>query len=192
MSTFDLDKRTNVKPNAGKILIAEPFLTDLNFLRSVVFLCSHNDEGSVGFIINKVINKNISDILPDIYKSTLQLYYGGPAQNESIHIIHKYPEELGGIEVAPGIFWGSSYDNLLRCIHNNDFSPEGIKLFLGNSAWEKGKLDSEISSRVWLVANDFDDILFDNNSEKIWERSILSLGKDFSHFSQMPLHPQLN
>lgn len=39
-------------PTKGKILISAPFLTDV-FKRSVVFLCEHDEKGSIGFIINK-------------------------------------------------------------------------------------------------------------------------------------------
>ena len=47
----------SVKPKKGKLLIAEPALTgDVSFNRSVVLLAEHNDEGSVGFILNKPLD----------------------------------------------------------------------------------------------------------------------------------------
>ncbi|MFN4199450.1 MAG: YqgE/AlgH family protein, partial [Flavobacterium sp.] len=45
---------TTEKLQKGCLLIAEPsILGDVSFNRSVVLLAEHNDEGSVGFIINK-------------------------------------------------------------------------------------------------------------------------------------------
>ncbi|MEK0442752.1 MAG: hypothetical protein RL403_1730, partial [Bacteroidota bacterium] len=37
----------------GNLLLATPFLNDANFVRSVILLCDLEDQGSVGFVINK-------------------------------------------------------------------------------------------------------------------------------------------
>jgi putative transcriptional regulator len=39
-----------IEPGPGILLIAEPFLKDPNFMRTVVFLCDHQEEGSFGFV----------------------------------------------------------------------------------------------------------------------------------------------
>ena len=45
---------TSEKLQKGQLLIAEPsIIGDLSFNRSVILLADHNDEGSVGFILNK-------------------------------------------------------------------------------------------------------------------------------------------
>ena len=46
----------NITPYKGSILIAEPFLNDIYFKRSIVFLTEHNSDGSVGFVLNKPVN----------------------------------------------------------------------------------------------------------------------------------------
>lgn len=38
---------------AGKLLIAEPFMPDPNFFRTVILLCEHSEEGTVGFVMNR-------------------------------------------------------------------------------------------------------------------------------------------
>ncbi len=55
-----------LKPKKGKLLIAEPALTgDVSFNRSVVLLAEHNEEGSVGFILNKPLEYHINDLVTD-------------------------------------------------------------------------------------------------------------------------------
>ena len=44
---------TQIIPGAGVLLIADPFLKDPNFRRTVVFLCEHQNEGSFGFVLNR-------------------------------------------------------------------------------------------------------------------------------------------
>ena len=48
------------KLKKGQLLIAEPsIIGDLSFNRSVILLADHNQEGSVGFIINKPLKPSI-------------------------------------------------------------------------------------------------------------------------------------
>ena len=39
-----------IDPAAGILLISDPFLKDPNFMRTVVFLCEHREQGSFGFV----------------------------------------------------------------------------------------------------------------------------------------------
>ena len=40
-----------IPPARGILLIANPFLKDPNFSRTVIFLCEHTEEGSFGFVV---------------------------------------------------------------------------------------------------------------------------------------------
>jgi len=42
-----------ISPATGILLIAEPFLKDPHFTRSVALICEHDQEGTVGFVLNK-------------------------------------------------------------------------------------------------------------------------------------------
>ncbi|MEO1713898.1 MAG: YqgE/AlgH family protein, partial [Bacteroidota bacterium] len=44
-------KKTALKN--GTVLLAQPFMLDSNFRRSAILVCEHNEEGSIGFIMNK-------------------------------------------------------------------------------------------------------------------------------------------
>ena len=50
------------KIQSGTILIADPFLKDPNFLRTVIFLCEHKGEGSFGFVLNRKLDYVIGDL----------------------------------------------------------------------------------------------------------------------------------
>ncbi len=53
------------EPSRGKILISEPFLNDPNFKRSIILLSEHNDEGTMGFILNKPTQLKVTQLLDD-------------------------------------------------------------------------------------------------------------------------------
>ncbi|MGB5554576.1 MAG: YqgE/AlgH family protein, partial [Flavobacteriaceae bacterium] len=80
-----------IKPNKGKLLIAEPTLTgDVSFNRSAVLLAEHNEEGSVGFILNKPLDYNINDLVTEI-KLPFRVYNGGPVEQDNLYFIHNVP-----------------------------------------------------------------------------------------------------
>jgi putative transcriptional regulator len=78
----------NEIPNAGKVLIAEPFLGDPNFERSVVLICEHNKEGSFGLVLNNVSKNTIADVVDDIY-AEFPLFIGGPVEQNTLHFVHR-------------------------------------------------------------------------------------------------------
>jgi putative AlgH/UPF0301 family transcriptional regulator len=50
----------NAKLSNGKLLVADPsIIGDFSFTRAVVLLADHNDEGSVGFILNKPMSHDL-------------------------------------------------------------------------------------------------------------------------------------
>ena len=40
----------------NKLLISMPNMTDPYFAKSVIFICEYNNDGAIGFIINKPVN----------------------------------------------------------------------------------------------------------------------------------------
>ena len=76
-----------ISPSKGTLLIANPFLKDPNFSRTVIFLCEHTEEGSFGFVLNKKFPKPLEELVPDLNLTNFPVYQGGPVQKLSlIHI----------------------------------------------------------------------------------------------------------
>ena len=57
----DLNK---IEPEKGRLLIAEPFMADSYFKRSVVLLAAYSDNDVVGFILNKPLHTTLDKVLP--------------------------------------------------------------------------------------------------------------------------------
>jgi len=184
--------RTTLKPSSGRLLIAEPFLNDPNFARSVILLCESGAEGTVGFVLNKPTVLNLGDVLPELYSETLPIFQGGPVHMDTLHILHRIPEILGGVEIASGTYWGGSYEALQRIVYGKDVSPADIRLFIGYSGWSPGQLDNELKEGSWLVSETDPALLFDTESTELWKRSVQNLGREYSILANMPLDPQLN
>lgn len=192
MDILDLHRATDIKPAAGKLLIAEPFLNDPGFSRTVVLLCEHGDEGSVGFVLNRPSSSSIGELLPELSHTSLPVFDGGPVRNDTLHMIHRMPDLMGGQEVLPGIYWGGSYADLAHTLEHHPLAQEQLRLFVGYSGWDKGQLEAELKEGAWLVANSYDELIFGTEVGRVWQDSIRSLGSAFAFLANMPLHPQLN
>ena len=58
-----------LKPAKGLLLVAEPsIIGDVSFNRSVVLLAEHSESGSIGFILNKVLDFTLKYLIPDLEK----------------------------------------------------------------------------------------------------------------------------
>ncbi len=183
-----------LKPKKGKLLIAEPALTgDVSFNRSVVLLAEHNDEGSVGFILNKPLEYNINDLVSEI-DIPFQVFNGGPVEQDNLYFIHKVPHLIGNsIEISDGIYWGGDFETTIGLINEKTISEDDIRFFLGYSGWSSLQLDQELSSKSWIVVkNEYESEIIQKSSIAFWKEKMVELGGDYLLWSNAPENPSLN
>ena len=179
----------------GHLLIAEPsIIGDVSFNRSVILLADHNDQGSVGFIMNKPLDHKLSDFVPEIDCCDLPIFNGGPVEQDNLYFIHKVPDLIpGSLEIAKGIFWGGDFDKVLEQLRTGHLQKDDIQFFLGYSGWESKQLLGELEENTWVVIeNDLGDNYLSNCCPKLWREKILQLGGDYLIWSNAPESPQLN
>lgn len=182
-----------IEPAPGILLIADPFLKDPNFLRTVVFLCEHRDEGSFGFVLNRRYENTLDELIPDVEGFKLPVYYGGPVQMDTIHFLHQYPEEIpGGEEVMKGVFWGGDFSKAVDMIRNGSLDFKKIRFYIGYSGWSDGQLLGEIQEKSWITVEANRRLIFQTNPEDLWKESLRHLGGDYEMMIHFPTDPQLN
>jgi len=58
-----------LQPHRGDVLVSEPStIGDLTFNRSVILLAHLDTEGAVGFILNKPLDFDLEELIPEIEK----------------------------------------------------------------------------------------------------------------------------
>jgi putative transcriptional regulator len=182
-----------IELSPGALLIADPFLKDPNFMRTVVLLTEHQDEGTIGFVLNRQYENTLDELLPEVGAFKLPVYYGGPVQMNTIHFLHRYPDQIkGGIEVIKGIYWGGDFDSVIELINNGNADPGKIRFFIGYSGWSSGQLANEMKEKTWLTANAINKLVFHPNAEEIWKDSLKHLGGEYEMMINYPIDPQLN
>src|SRR5690606_20862304 len=145
---------TQNTPRVRSLLVSEPFMLDPNFIRSVVILCEHDENGTVGLVLNQPSNLQVKDVVENMPDVDFPLYIGGPVGIESIQFIHKCEDRLGGgVALGDGIFWGGNFEALILLLDNKEIDKDEIKFFMGYSGWTEGQLESELKDNTWMVSN---------------------------------------
>jgi len=182
-----------IEPAPGILLISDPFLRDPNFIRTVVFLCEHQDQGSFGFVLNRKYENTIDELIPELDGHKIPVYYGGPVQMDTIHFLHQYPDEIpGGLEVINGVYWGGDFEKVVEMIKNEELEQNKIRFYIGYSGWSGGQLDDEVKEKSWLTVKATRKLVFHGKFEEIWKESLKHLGGDYEMMINFPIDPQLN
>ena len=182
-----------IQPGPGILLIADPFLKDPNFLRTVVFLCEHKEEGSFGFVLNRRYENTLDELIPGLDELKLPVYYGGPVQMDTIHFLHQYPDEIpGSEEVIKGVYWGGDFEKVVEMLKNGKAHPDKIRFYIGYSGWSDGQLTTEMEEKSWLTVAGTRKLIFHRNYQEIWKESLKQLGGDYEMMINFPIDPQLN
>jgi putative transcriptional regulator len=180
-------------PSAGMLLIAEPFLKDPNFKRTVVLICEHQDTGSFGFVLNRDYEHSLEDLIPDLAGMDLPVYYGGPVQEDTLHFLHQYPALIpGGFEVADGIYWGGDFNMAIQSLREQKIDPDNIRFFIGYSGWTGGQLEEELKENSWLITPALSKLVFHRKTEEVWKDSLRNMGGDYEIMINFPVDPSLN
>jgi putative transcriptional regulator len=187
MSPPKRENMTDRNITRGKVLLAEPFMLDTNFKRSVVLMCEHEDDGSLGFILNKSLKMSINELIADFPEIDSVVYYGGPVQTDTIHYIHNAGHLLeDSQEIMSGIFWGGNFDKLKALITNELIKKENIRFFVGYSGWSESQLKEELELGSWVVAEMNLNYLFKEEEKDLWSKVMKHQGDVFSVIANVP------
>jgi putative transcriptional regulator len=176
----------------GQFLIAMPSMADSRFEHSVIYMCSHSEQGAMGLVVNQVA-RHLSleelliqlDILND--ESAIRLppkirdmnvHKGGPVEVERGFVLHSddFMLNQSTLTIDNGICLTATLE-ILRALAQGA-GPNQAMLALGYAGWGPGQLETEIQSNGWLTAEADPDILFDPDSGSKWHRALGSLGID--------------
>lgn len=177
----------------GDILLSQPFMSDGYFNRTAILLTEHNDEGAIGFVINRPVEIVVDEIIPDFPDFNGIAYMGGPVSTDTLHYVHRVGELLDeSIEIANGIYWGGNFEQLKALIRQGIITTEDIRFYIGYSGWSTGQLEGEWEMGSWLRA-DFDmNFIFNNHPEELWKTIISTKGENFTIIADMPSDDLLN
>ena len=175
----------------GQLLIAVPNIDDSRFERSVIYVFSHTEsDGAKGIVINKPAEKLLlKDIMSQLNLggtdvSFPPLLLGGPDKITSGFILHSNDyRTLSTRIVTEDIYLTATQDILQDIAHHK--GPSEYIMALGCASWQKGQLEDELMSNVWLTAPSSHQILFHTPYDDRWHISLKNIGIDSYRLSAM-------
>ena len=190
---MDFAPNKNIKPAKGQVLLAEPFLNDPYFKRTVIFLCEHNHDGSFGFVLNNYINIDLEQIMENMPSFQGRISIGGPVRNSNLYYLHTLGEKISdSVEIIPGVFMGGNFDILKKMLFTGDVKKDQVRFFVGYSGWSPEQLENEIESRSWFVANVAKETLMNSDNNDLWKTIMKSMGRKGEMIANLPDDPSLN
>lgn len=182
----------NLSANAGNILVAEPFMQDDYFKRSVVFLCENNEVGTVGFILNEKLNIQLNELFDQPLPFDAPLFMGGPVEAQNLFYIHTCKDLEDAVLIKEGVYWSGDFEQLKEFMLIGKIQPQEIRFFLGYSGWDKQQLKQELKAENWLIGTIQQEDLFDLETDEFWKTHLRKMGKEQAIMSTFPDNPSLN
>jgi putative transcriptional regulator len=178
----------------GTLLIAEPFLKDASFKRSVVLLCKYGEGfGAFGFSLHRKLKTTLNEVIEDMDDCKLPIYFGGPVEIDTLHYIHQYPQYFDdAVKITDNLYWGGDFEKMKLLIKAGKINPKKIKFFLGYSGWDDGQLEEELKESSWIISTANNKLIFDTMHSQIWRTSLGALGGKYKIMVNFPEDPQLN
>ena len=168
----------------GQIIVSMPSLEDERFYKTVIYICAHSSEGSMGIIINKKIDY---DLYPDLLQQLgidkplnnkkLFIRYGGPVESGRGFVLHSDDMvRKETLNIDKGVALTSTaefFDDLSK-----GKGPKNCILALGYAGWQPGQLEHEIMRNSWMSLSVDNSFLFDDEVSRKWSQAYKLMGID--------------
>ena len=170
---------------SGKFLIAMPGMADPRFDKSVVLLCSHSPEGTMGLIVNKPgVDLDFAGLLAQVgidhdpQHPEPKVQFGGPVEMARGFVLHSddWRDMPGTMTVPGGLAMSATLDVLTALAKGK--GPAQALLLLGYAGWGPGQLESEILRNDWLTSDALPELIFDVPNPLKWSRALGQMGVD--------------
>jgi putative transcriptional regulator len=174
---------------ANQYLLATPSIQDPLFASSIVYMCEHTIDGSMGLVINHLSDQTLEDIFDQLEIEcedqnilNTHIFIGGPVKLQQGFVLHTPQGNWDKtMLVGEDIFLTSSRDILEAIAHHQ--GPEQYLVLLGFSGWAPGQLEKELQENSWLTAKATHQITYSHDIDQKWQMAFDTLGFNLDKLS---------
>ena len=178
----------------GHLLVASPHLADPNFVKTVVLLIHHSEDGAFGVVLNRPADNTIKDLWEQVgetpCESDRRVNVGGPVSGP-LMAVHTN-KHLAEMEILPGIYFAAQRNHLEELLLQTA-SP--YRIFVGHSGWGGGQLESELKEGAWLTTPATIEHVFGDDSD-LWRKVAQHIGESMLasvlKVKHVPADPSVN
>jgi putative transcriptional regulator len=175
---------------SGRLLIAMPAMGDPRFERTVIYMCSHGEDGAMGLVVNRraegvTFDELMSQLEIEVGPQTQasEIRYGGPVEMGRGFVLHSsdFHVEDATMRVTEEVSLTATLD-VLRAIAVGE-GPRKSLIALGYSGWGPSQLEGELQRNGWLTCDADEELIFSRDDAGKWSRALRKLGVDPSLLS---------
>lgn len=191
------------------ILVAMPSMIDSSFSQTVILLAEHNEEGAIGFVLNRpstISLKSMISIIDREVPEAIPAWYGGPVDTTTAIILHDRNKQNseGDTEIAPGIYLSTTGRILDALIDQgatalqlqyqgssvSSTTTHPYRFLVGYAGWGQGQLDDELRAGAWIMCPLDRKLVFDTPWGNLWQECVNSVGMNRHTNVAAPSTPQ--
>lgn len=188
---------TEVSSLTGRLLVATPALTDPNFERAVVLLLDHDEEGSLGVVLNRPTTVDVAAVLEpwaELAGDPPVVFQGGPVALDSALALAVVPGEpaeedpLGWRRVhgAIGLVDLEAPPELLAA------ELGSLRVFAGYAGWSPGQLEDELIEGAWYVVECEPGDVSCPDPDQLWRSVLRRQRGELAMMATYPDDPTMN
>ncbi|MDX2849739.1 YqgE/AlgH family protein [Actinacidiphila glaucinigra] len=191
---------TEVSSLTGRLLVATPALADPNFDRAVVLLLDHDEEGSLGVVLNRPTPVGVGDVLEPwagLAGSPQVVFQGGPVSLDSALGLAVVPGEPRDGEDAEPLGWRRVFGAI--GLVDLEAPPEllaaemgSLRIFAGYAGWGPGQLEDELVEGAWYVVESEPGDVFSPDPDRLWRSVLRRQRSELAMVATYPDDPSLN
>jgi putative transcriptional regulator len=192
----------------GQFLIAMPAMTDPFFSKTVTYICTHNQDGAMGVILNRSADITLANLFQQIKLETesatllkTPVHFGGPVQIERGFILHDILpapfEEFNSTIIINNVVALTTSKDILEAVALNNGSqnnvPHKMLVALGYAGWTAGQLEEELAQNAWLSIEttnlkDIHTLIFDAPNHEKFDLAMSMMGLNLANLSDVAGH----
>jgi len=161
----------------GQFLVASPHLLDPNFIRTVVLMIHHTEDGAFGVVLNRPAENTVRELWEKVgvghCESEERIHVGGPVPGP-LMAVHA-DSGAAELEIAPGLYFAVQRENLERLVSQN---AHPFRLFVGHAGWAAGQLEKELEQGAWLTTPATVELVF-GDPFALWKRMARQIARAF-------------
>jgi putative transcriptional regulator len=175
----------------GQLLVASPTLNDPNFLRTVVLITEHNDDGAMGIVLNRPSTATVEEAAPELESLVPEddVFIGGPVQPTAIVVVAEFERaddaSVPIFETVGFVAAGSEPAEV-------EAAASRARVFAGFAGWSPGQLEGEVERDDWFLEPAKVSDVFTPEPDELWSEVLDRKGGEYALVARMPLDPTLN
>jgi putative transcriptional regulator len=173
-------------------LLAMPGLAGEYFGNTITYVCEHNEDGAMGFMVNRPMEMTVSGLLEQLGIAAIATLHqpvmeGGPVKRERGFILHTDEVQFdASLALGNGLVLSTARQTLEAI--GAGHGPARYLVALGYAGWGIGQLENELLQNAWLSCPASIDVLFDVPFDQRVNKAAASLGIDFRLMSSQAGH----